>query len=281
MTSLSSRLVSPDIAETTSTTSSPAFRAASARWATFWIRAMSPTEARAEASRLGGLGSTLTVELLLPDSESVQDVIRSFATAGHEIQSLDMQGCRVIARLRPQAATSSAMVLASQPLAPAASKDCTILVVHNDLENLLAAFIIANGAAAAGQRVMMFFTFWGLNVLRGEEPNTAAPVARASFVQRMFKWMMPKGVRQPLGQYNFGGVGPRLLGSIMRGQKLTELPSLVEHASELGVRFVACTMSMSVMGLSKRDFHPYANLEFAGVASFVDAARTSGMNFVF
>jgi TusA-related sulfurtransferase/peroxiredoxin family protein len=256
---------------------------ASAPQARFDLRGQTPAEALAEAGRIGGLGAGMTVELLVPDGATAQEVLRVYTGAGHEILALDLDPsapARIAARLRGGAVPGGApgLVVHADPNRP----DCTLLVLHNDLEALLAALLVANGAAAAGMKVMIFFTFWGLNTLRGEGPNPAAPAAPASFFQRMFKWMMPKGPRrQQLGQLNFGGAGSAILGSIMRQQNVSDLPSLLGSAQEQGVRFVACTMSMGVMGISKRDLHPYSNLEYAGVATFVDAAKSSKMSLVF
>ncbi|MCA9712938.1 MAG: DsrE/DsrF/DrsH-like family protein, partial [Myxococcales bacterium] len=129
-----------------------------------------------------------------------------------------------------------------------ASERCTLLVLHNDHEALLAALLVANGAASQGMDTNVFFTFWGLNLLRGDTPNIMEPEERVGFLQRMMKWMMPRGPkRQPLGQMHFGGVGKGMLGSIMKRQNIMMLPDLMRTAQELGVRFTACTMSMSVM----------------------------------
>jgi TusA-related sulfurtransferase/peroxiredoxin family protein len=254
---------------------------ANAPQARFDLRGQTPTEALAEAGRIGGLGAGMTVELLVPDGTTAQEVLRIYSGAGHEILTLELgTPARIAARLRGGAVTAGTpgLVVHADPNSP----DCTLLVLHNDLEALLAALLVANGAAAAGMKVMIFFTFWGLNTLRGEGPNPAAPASPASFFQRVFKWMMPKGPRrQQLGQLNFGGAGSAILGSIMRQQNVSDLPSLLSSAQEQGVRFVACTMSMGVMGISKRDLHPYSNLEFAGVATFVDAAKSSKMSLVF
>src|SRR5262249_51162493 len=121
--------------------------------------------------------------------------------------------------------------------------DCALLVMHNELESLLGALLVANAAAAQGMRTMMFFTFWGLNLLRADRPNRAVPEEPVSFMQRMFKWMMPKGPRrQGLGQLNFGGMGASIMQGIMHKKGIQDLPALVTSAQELGVRFVACSM---------------------------------------
>jgi TusA-related sulfurtransferase/peroxiredoxin family protein len=171
----------------------------------------------------------------------------------------------------------------TQALAPvAADNRCTMLVLHNDHEALLAALLVAVGAASQGKDVTIFFTFWGLNLLRGDGPNQAEPKQKVSLMQKMMKWMMPKGPKhQKLGQMHFGGAGKMMLGHIMRSQKLMELPALLKTAEEQGVRFIACTMSMEVMGITKRDLAPRSNLQYGGVAAFVEAAHGSGMSLVF
>ena len=80
---------------------------------------------------------------------------------------------------------------------------------------------------------------------------------------------------------HFGGAGKATLGHIMRSQKLMELPALLQTAEEQGVRLIACTMSMEVMGITKRDLAPRKNLEYGGVAAFVEAAHGAGMSLVF
>ena len=165
---------------------------------------------------------------------------------------------------------------------PETDNRCTILVLHNDHEALLAALLVAVGAASQGKDVTIFFTFWGLNLLRGNSPNQAEKKEKVSFMQKMMKWMMPKGPKgQKLGQMHFGGAGKAMLGHIMRSKNLMELPALMETAEEQGVRFIACTMSMEVMGITKRDLAPRNNLEYGGVAAFVEAAHGSGMSLVF
>ena len=249
--------------------------------ARFDLSSQSPRQAIAESERIAGLGSGMTVELTLPDEATAQATLRFFAGAGHDVLQVDMgTPSRVTFRLAE--GRSLALVPATAPSPTEAAPSCTLLVLHNDLEVLLAALIVANGAAAAGMNVMIFFTFWGLNALRGDEPNLAVERGKTNFFQRVFKWLMPKGARkQKLGQLNFGGAGSAILGSIMRDQRVAELPALMTSASELGVRFVACTMSMNVMGITKRDLHPYPNLELAGVATFVDAAKSSKLSLVF
>jgi peroxiredoxin family protein/TusA-related sulfurtransferase len=191
---------------------------------------------------------------------------------------------------QPQRRSAPQPVPHQRPLIPTAApaptttepERCTLLVLHNDHEALLAALLIANGAAAAGMDTSVFFTFWGLNLLRGSSPNLAEPAPRITLMQRLMKWMMPKGpTRQPLGKMHFAGLGKGMLSSIMREQQVMSLPELLDSAQQLGVRFTACTMSMNVMGIAPRDLHPYPNLDYGGVASFVGDARGSAIHMVF
>lgn len=236
---------------------------------------------------------------LIADDPAFPLDLRSWLTSGRaELLSLEESGSEVHARLRlrpgpggtPLPTTTRPTALTgphessatTTSLVPATSNRCTLLVLHNDHEALLAALLVANGAAAQGMQTSLFFTFWGLNLLRGDHPDPTQPRERVGFMQRMMKWMMPKGpTRQRLGQMNFGGLGKAMLSSIMRKQSIMGLPELMRSAQELGVTFTACTMSMSVMGITKGDLYPYPNLEYAGVATYVDRARVSSLNLVF
>lgn len=149
----------------------------------------------------------------------------------------------------------------------------TIIVFSNDLDKVLAAFIIANGALSMGDDVTMFFTFWGLNVLRKEE---AAPVKKG-FLEAMFGWMMPRGAnRLGLSKMNFGGLGARMMKHMMKNKNVNTLPELIATAQTLGVKIVACTMSMDVMGISKDEL--IDGVEFAGVASYLADADEANVN---
>jgi len=145
----------------------------------------------------------------------------------------------------------------------------TIIVFSGDLDKLIAAFIIANGAAAMDDEVTMFFTFWGLTALR-------RPGGK-SLLQKAFATMLPRGPeRAGLSHLNFGGAGPRLMKRVMRQQNVTSLHELIDTAREQGVKFVACTMSMDVMGFSKDEL--IDGVEFAGVATYLGEADEANVN---
>ena len=120
----------------------------------------------------------------------------------------------------------------------------TIIVFSGDFDKVMAAFIIANGAAAMDDEVTMFFTFWGLNALRR---NEKVATSGKSPLQKAFSLMMPRGPeRLRLSQMNFAGAGPKLMQRMMRQEKVMPLDDLIASAREQGVKMIACAMSMEM-----------------------------------
>lgn len=149
----------------------------------------------------------------------------------------------------------------------------TIIVFSNDMDKVLASFVIATGAAAMGDEVTMFFTFWGLNVLRDPKKKSKGK----SFLEKMFGWMMPKGInRLPLSKMNFLGLGPILMKYMMRKKNVQSLNEMLKQAQELGIKLVACSMSMDVMGIKKEEL--IDGVEIGGVATYLAEASEAGLN---
>ena len=124
--------------------------------------------------------------------------------------------------------------------------------------------------AASGMKVGIFFTFWGLSVLRRDP----APMVRKNLISRLFGWMLPKGATHlKLSKMNMGGIGTAMMNQVMDAQNVTSLPELLTQAKALGVRFIACEMAMGVMGISREELIEVD--EVAGVASFVELAKHS------
>ena len=150
----------------------------------------------------------------------------------------------------------------------------TIILFSGEFDKVMAAFVIANGAAAMDDEVTMFFTFWGLNAIR--RPEKVATSGKTP-LQKAFSAMMPRGPgRLAMSHMNFAGAGPKLMRLAMRQQKVMPLEDLIASAREQGVKMVACTMSMDVMGLKEEEL--IDGLEFAGVASYLgdtDEARVN------
>jgi NADPH-dependent 2,4-dienoyl-CoA reductase/sulfur reductase-like enzyme/peroxiredoxin family protein/rhodanese-related sulfurtransferase/TusA-related sulfurtransferase len=171
----------------------------------------------------------------------------------------------------------TAVVEKGQPVqvpAPAATSHRKTFIVFSDaFDKAMAAFIIANGAVAMGSEVTMFFTFWGLNLLRRAQ---AVPV-RKTFIERMFGWMMPRGAdKTSLSQMNMAGMGTAMIKGIMRRKNVLSLPELIAAAQTSGVRLVACTMTMDLMGIKREEL--IDGVEEGGVAMYLDRAGAANVN---
>ncbi len=146
----------------------------------------------------------------------------------------------------------------------------TFVVFSGDLDKTIAAFIIANGAAAMGRRVTMFFTFWGLNILRRPEKVKTAK----GFVEKMFAFMMPRGTKKlGLSRMNMGGAGAKMIRAVMKAKGISSLEELIDNAKTHGVRIVACQMSMDIMGISKEEL--IDGVELGGVSTFLGSCEES------
>ena len=153
----------------------------------------------------------------------------------------------------------------------------TIIVFSGDFDKMMAAFIIANGAAAMDDEVVMFFTFWGLNALRKPAATPAAVSSTKTAVQKMFGAMMPRGAEKlKLSKMNFMGAGLSMMKGVMRKENVMTITELIDTAREQGVKFIACTMSMDVMGIRKEEL--LDDIEFAGVAAYLGEADESNVN---
>ena len=149
----------------------------------------------------------------------------------------------------------------------------TLVVFSNDLDKAIAAFIIANGAAATGKEVTMFFTFWGLSILR----RTPTPSVSKDVLSTMFGWMLPKGATKlALSKMHMAGMGTMMMKYVMRKKNVATLPELIEQAKRQCVNLVACQMSLDVMGLTAEEL--IDGVQIGGVASYIDKAEQADMN---
>lgn len=153
------------------------------------------------------------------------------------------------------------------------SNEQTMIVFSNDLDKAIAAFIIANGAAAAGKKVTMFFTFWGINILR----KSKSPKVRKSLIDKMFGFMMPKGINKlTLSKMNMLGIGSAMMKAVMRNKNVPTLESLISMAIENDIRIIACNMAMDVMGIKKEEL--IDGVEIGGVATYINESSKSTSN---
>jgi NADPH-dependent 2,4-dienoyl-CoA reductase/sulfur reductase-like enzyme/peroxiredoxin family protein/rhodanese-related sulfurtransferase/TusA-related sulfurtransferase len=204
-----------------------------------------------------------TLELLAAASFA-SDLNNWLSSSGNELISQSQKGDHLVALIRKQA-KQEGVVQGS------ASDKAAIILFSNDLDKALAALIIACGMAAAGQKVSIFFTFWGLSVLR----KNPGPSVKKSLLSTMFGWMLPKGATKlALSKMHMMGMGTEMMKFVMSQQKVPTLPELMVQAKQMGVKFIACEMAMNVMGLQREELSEVDDV--AGIASFAELAKQSG-----
>lgn len=185
------------------------------------------------------------------------------ATKGHTLLSMTPEGPGYVATFRKGAPGGG---VTRQSL-----DQVSFVVFSGDMDKVLASFIIANGALAMGQKVAMFFTFWGLNALRREDP----PRREHKAMERMFGMMMPSGPEKlPLSTMNMAGMGPAMIKKVMADHSVPTLPELMASAQQGGARLIGCTMTMDLLGIAESDL--IEGVELGGVATFLGEAQKSG-----
>jgi len=154
----------------------------------------------------------------------------------------------------------------------AQSNKLSMVVFSGDMDKVLAALVIATGAAAMGMEVVMFFTFWGTPVLRAKGKKGGSKDAMA----KMFGAMLPNGACDvKLSKMNMGGLGTTMMKHLMKKKNVASLEQLLELAGELDVGVYICEMSMDLMGFKREEIIEYPNLTYCGVAKFLEEANDS------
>ena len=183
---------------------------------------------------------------------------------GNKLISVEQDGAVITAKIQKGLKKDAVPAMGTM------TQDKTMVIFSGDLDKALAAFIIANGAAAMGHKVTMFFTFWGLNILR---KDTYVPVKK-TLVERLFGFMMPRGATKlTLSQMHMVGMGTAMIKSVMKNKNIDSLPGLMKSAHDNGVRLLACQMSMDMMGIRKEEL--IDGTEIAGVATFIASSDES------
>ena len=151
------------------------------------------------------------------------------------------------------------------------NSNMTMVVFSGDLDKAIAAFIIANGALTMGKKVTMFFTFWGLSILKKKN------LSKKSFIEKMFAMMLPKNSQDlPVSKMNFFGIGAKMIRSVMKKKNIMSLEELIKKAIDSGVNITACNMSMDVMGISEEEL--IDGINYGGVGQYLGEAEKSNNN---
>lgn len=212
---------------------------------------------------LDGLGVGATIKVLgAPGFAS--DLNGWAQSSGNKVLKLEQKADHLVAVVRKGAVALAAV--------PGSGLNAGAMVLFsNDLDKALAALIIATGMAAAGMQVSIFFTFWGLSVLR----KNLGPQVKKSLLNRMFGFMLPKGASKlALSKMHMAGMGTAMMKHVMASQNVASLPEMLHNARAMGVKFIACDMAMGVMGITREELIEVD--EVAGVATFIARAKESG-----
>lgn len=207
------------------------------------------------------------LQITATDQAFGKDVTSWCKMTGAELVALENKNGVVAATIRKQEKTASCEISRNN------ADNKTLIVFSDDLDKALASFVIANGAASTGKKVTMFFTFWGLNVIKKQHK----PTVTKDIFGKMFGWMLPThSGKLKLSKMNMGGAGSWMMRLIMKRKRIDSLESLIQQAIDNGVEMIACTMSMDVMGVQKEELMD--NVTLGGVASYIERAEEANVN---
>ena len=208
------------------------------------------------------------VEVRSTDAGFPNDAESWCHTTGHKfIQKRSERGIHYVLIEKKASCGAGDVSVASE------DKGKTLILFSDDLDKTLATFVLANGAAATGKKVSIFFTFWGLNAIK----KSHKPKVKKDFWGRMFGLMLPSdSTKLPLSQMNMMGIGAKLMRFIMKRKSVDSLESLRQQAIDNGVEFIACQMSMDVMGVKREEL--LDEVTVGGVATYMDRAEQANVN---
>lgn len=204
------------------------------------------------------------VEITSTDVGYAKDVESWCQTNGHTLARLDRDGGKIVAEIIKGKKPKTNLAAGNQ-------ENATIVLFSGELDKALASMIIAHGAAAQGKKVTIFFTFWGLNALR----RSNHVEVKKNLIEKMFGIMMPRGASKlPLSKMNMMGMGKAMIEGIMKEKNVDSLPLMMKSAQEMGVKFIACNMSMDLMGIQQAEL--IDGVELGGVATYISHNENVG-----
>ncbi len=213
------------------------------------------------------------LEVSASDPGFAKDIASWCKRTGNTLVSNEQKNGAYVAVVRRGLGTEIAETAPQSVAVKDAPQGKTIIVFDGDMDKVLASFIIANGALAMGRPVTMFFTFWGLNALRKDQNQHI----KKSPVESMFGAMLPRGAKRlHLSKMDMGGLGAAMMKRIMKDKNIDSLEELMKKAMRNGVKIIACSMSMDVMGIRKEEL--IDGVEIGGVGTYLGDAEESNVN---
>jgi NADPH-dependent 2,4-dienoyl-CoA reductase/sulfur reductase-like enzyme/peroxiredoxin family protein/rhodanese-related sulfurtransferase/TusA-related sulfurtransferase len=206
------------------------------------------------------------VKIRATDAGFYKDVKAWANITGNELVELTQEGAQITAIVRRGEPVNKA-------IAQRNSNNATLICFSDDLDKALATFVIANGAIASGKKVSIFFTFWGLNVIKRQQK----PEVKKDVFGKMFGMMMPQSSRKlGLSKMNMAGMGSKMMRMVMKDKHVDTLENMIQSALNSGVEFIACQMSMDVMGVKAEEL--IDNVQIGGVATYLERTENAGLN---
>lgn len=210
------------------------------------------------------------VEIVATDAGFARDAAAWCATTGNKLITQSEERGRYTVVLEKGKGKSEMTTCST---VSHSDKGKTLILFSDDLDKALATFVLANGAAATGQKVTIFFTFWGLNVLK----KVHKPHVKKDVFGKMFGWMLPSSsLKLKLSQMNMLGIGSRMMRYLMKRKGVDSLESLRSQALKQGVEFIACQMSMDMMGIQREEL--LDEITLGGVATYMERADHANVN---
>lgn len=216
---------------------------------------------------MDGLASGERIEITATDPGFPRDAAAWCSSTGNQLISKEASGGKSVVIIEKGKPKSCNIVTSYD------GKGKTFIMFSDDLDKALATFVLANGAAATGQKVTIFFTFWGLNVIK----KLHKPKVEKDIFGKMFGMMLPSSSKKlKLSKMSMGGIGGKMMRYIMKEKGIDSLESLRQQALENGVEFIACQMSMDVMGVKKEEL--LDDVTIGGVATYMERADNANVN---
>lgn len=207
-----------------------------------------------------------TIKVVATDSGFPNDAKAWCNTTGNRLVASTTEKGRYVVEIEKGSKTADALPING-------GKNKTLIMFSDDLDRAIATFVLANGAAATGRKVSIFFTFWGLNVIKKEHK----PTVKKDLFGRMFAWMMPSHSKKlKLSQMSMLGMGDRMMRYIMKKKNIDSLESLRQQAIDNGVELIACQMTMDMMGVKREEL--IDGVDIGGVATYMERADEANVN---